>query len=125
MKLLLRRDQKSGLLGRNVTFMLEVRADLTPEERDNIKKYKLGDTMLYQKYEVDPGKGLLGFASRLYLNALNLTIKVDDLVEGKRVECKSIMEMLAAQAQIKEAAEAFKQVLDAASHFGGEEVLAF
>ncbi len=51
MKLLLRRDQKKGLLGGKVTFTLDVRAELAPDEVEHVKKYKLGDTMLYQKIE--------------------------------------------------------------------------
>ena len=59
MKLLLRRDQKSGMLG-GVTFQLEVRADLSADERANISKYKLGKTILYTRGElVDKGAGLL------------------------------------------------------------------
>jgi hypothetical protein len=54
---------------------------------------------------------------------LNLTITVDDLENGKRVECKDILEMLGAESQIREAAQTFKQVLDAAGHFGGEKIL--
>ena len=65
MKLLLRRDQKSGLIGK-ITFTLAVRAELADEEKNNIKKYKLGDTMLYERAKIiDPGSGLLGLASRL------------------------------------------------------------
>jgi hypothetical protein len=54
---------------------------------------------------------------------LNLIISVNDLENGKKIECKDILEMLGAEGQIKEAAQAFKQVLDAASHFGGQEVV--
>ena len=49
---------------------------------------------------------------------------MDDLTSGKRIECKDILEMLAVEDQIKEAAVTFRQVLSAAAHFGGEEVLA-
>ena len=55
---------------------------------------------------------------------MNISVSVNDLVQGKRIECKSILEMLAVEDQIKEAALTFKQVLNAASHFGGEEVIA-
>ncbi|MND07854.1 hypothetical protein D3C83_301130 [compost metagenome] len=54
---------------------------------------------------------------------INLTISVNDLENGKQVDCKDIMEMLAVEVQIKEAAQNFRLVLDAASTFGGEEVL--
>ncbi len=54
---------------------------------------------------------------------MNLSITVQDLLGGKRVDCKDIVEMLAVEEQIKTACQTFKQVLDAAAHFGGEEVL--
>lgn len=123
MKLLLRRDQKSGMIG-GVTFTLDVRAELAEEERTNIRKYKLGKTVLYSRGEiVDPGKGLLGLASRLAFKMTNISVTVDDLVDGKRVDCKDIVEMLAVEEQIKEAAKTFKQVLEAAARFGGEEIV--
>lgn len=123
MKLLLRRDQKSGLLGK-VTFTLSVRAELTDEEKTNIKKYKLGDTMLYERSKIiDPGSGLIGLASRLAFKMINLTISVNDLEGGKQVDCKDIVEMLAVEEQIRVAAQTFRSVLNAASTFGGEEVL--
>jgi hypothetical protein len=126
MELLLRRDQKSGMMGMgSITFILEVRARLTNEEQTNISRYKLGKAVLYTKGEIlDPGKGLLGLASRLAFKAMNISVSVDDLSGGKRIECKDIVEMLAVEGQIKEAAQTFKQVLEAAAHFGGEEVLA-
>jgi len=121
--LLLRRDQRSTMMG-NVSFSLEVRADLTPDERANIAKYKLGSSLLYTRGEiVDRGAGLLGLASRLAFKALNISVTVDDLAGGKRIECKDILEMLAVEGQIKEAALTFKQILEAAAHFGGEEVV--
>ncbi len=124
MKLLLRRDQKSGMLGvGKITFILGVRAELTEQELTDIKKYKLGDTMLYEKDKIAGGSGLLGVASRLALKMLTLTISVNDLTSGKTVECKDILEMLAVEEQIKEAAETFKAVLTAAAQFGGEEVI--
>ncbi len=126
MKLLLRRDQKSGLLGGSITFTLNVRAELTSEELQNIKKYKLGKTMLYERVKLaDPGSGLLGLASRLAFKAMNLTVSVNDLTDGKQIECKDVVEMLAVEEQIREACQTFKAVLEAAAHFGGEEVFEF
>jgi hypothetical protein len=123
MKLLLRRDQKSGLIGK-VTFTLAVRAELTDEEKSNIKKYKLGDTMLYERDTMaERGKGLLGVASRLAMKMMNISVSVNDLSDGKKLDCKDIVEMLAVEDQIKEAAQTFKSVLQAAATFGGEEVI--
>jgi hypothetical protein len=123
MKLLLRRDQKSGFTGK-VTFSLTVRAELSEEEKSNIKKYKLADTMLYERDKMaDGGSGLLGLASRVAFKMLNISVSVKDLSDGKVIEVKDIVEMLAVEGQIKEACETFKAVLTAAAHFGGEEVI--
>ncbi|MEJ0019685.1 MAG: hypothetical protein WDN25_24655 [Acetobacteraceae bacterium] len=124
MNLLLRRDQRSSMMG-NAVFSLEVRAEITADERRYIDRYKLGKSVLYSRGEiVDPGKGLLGLASRVAFKAMNISVTVEDLAGGKRIECRDILEMLAVEEQIKEAAQTFKQVLEAAAHFGGEEVLA-
>jgi hypothetical protein len=131
MKLLLRRDQRAGMLGK-VLFALEVRADLTPDEQANVAKYKLGETMLYQRFaEIAPGHvsdGYLGptvttFLTHVARDAMNVEIKVADLAGGRRFEFKDIREMLAAQAAITQAAKVFKAVLDACATFGGEEVV--
>jgi hypothetical protein len=124
MHLLLHRDQRWSLMG-SVIFQLDVRAALTTEELESIRRYKLEKTTLYARLELtDQGSGLLGLASRLTFKAMNITVSVDDLMNGKRIECKDIVEMLAAEEQIKEAAATFKQVLNAALHFGGEEAIA-
>jgi hypothetical protein len=123
MKLLVRRNQRSGLLGKMI-FTLEVRADLSQEERGAIDKYKLGDSVLYEKNTIiDPGTGLLGLASRLAFKAMNMSVSVKDLVNGKKLECKDIVEMLAVEDQIREAGKTFNAVLKAALNFGGEEVI--
>jgi len=123
LKLLLRRDQRSGMMGK-VVFSLEVRADITNEEKANIQKYKLGETELYASHELlDKGSGLLGAASRLAFKAMTISVSVKDLTGGKKVECKDIVEMLAIEDQIREAAKTFAQVLAAAAQFGGEEVV--
>ncbi len=124
MNLLLRRDQRKGLIGK-VVFQLDVRAEISKEEMSSIERYRLGDTVLYTKAELtDRGSGLLGLASRLAFKAMNISVSVNDLVNGKRIECKDIVEMLAVEDQIKEAAATFKAVLNAAVHFGGDETIA-
>lgn len=123
MKLLLRRNQRQGMLGK-VTFTLEVRADLADEERAAIDTYRLGDTVLYERNTlVDPGSGLLGLASRMAFRAMNMSVSVNDLVHGKKLECKDIVEMLAVEEQLREAAKTFSAVLHAARRFGGEEAI--
>lgn len=125
MNLLLRRDQRSSLMGK-VVFQLDVRAEISKEEMASIQRYRLGDTILYTKGQLveGSGSGLLGLASKLAFKAMNISVSVNDLANGKRIECKDIVEMLAVEDQIKEAAATFKQVLNAAVHFGGEEAIA-
>lgn len=124
MKLLLRRNQKSGMMGMgSIVFSIDARAELTPPEAENVKKYKMGKTMLYKKFDVEGGRGLLGLASRLAYKMLNIEITIDDLVGGKHVECKDIVEMIAVEEQIREACQNFKAVLDTAAHFGGEQII--
>lgn len=122
MKLLIRREQRAGMLGKMI-FTLDVRADLSADEKERIRKYKLQDTELYGSHEITGGSGLLGVASRLAWKAVTLNLTVKDLEGGKRIEVKDVVELLAIEEQIREAARTFKAVLDAASHFGGEEVL--
>jgi len=52
-----------------------------------------------------------------------ISVSVRDLASGKTVECKDIVEMLAIEDQIKEAARTFAAVLAAAASFGGEHVV--
>lgn len=123
MRLVLKRGQKSGILGKTI-FSLDVRAELRDDEIENIKRYKLGDTELYSSHDMtDRGSGLLGVASRLAWKAVVLRITVNDLASGKRVEAKDIVEMIAIEEQIRQAAQTFKLVLDAAATFGGEDVI--
>lgn len=125
MNLLLRRDQRAGMMGMGgVIFTLDVRAELTDDELHDIRRYKLGKSLLYTRGElIDKGSGLLGLASRLAFKMTNISVTVDDLVGGKRIECKDIVEMLAVEEQLREAATTFKQILYAAAWFGGEEVV--
>jgi hypothetical protein len=123
MKLLLRRDQKSGMLGK-VSFSLDIRAELSEDEKANIKKYKLGETVLYQRKQIeDKSSTIMGQLSMVAQHMMNLTIYGKDLADGKRIECKDIVEMLAAESQVKEACQTFSNILKAAATFGGEEVI--
>ena len=123
MFLVLRRDQRKSLMGK-VVFQLDVQAEIAPEELECIARYRLADTVLYTKAELtDRGSGLLGLASRLAFKAMNISVNVRELVQGKRIECKDILEMLAVEGQIREAAQTFKAVLNAATQFGGEEAI--
>lgn len=123
MKLLLRREQRSAIIGSKPVFVLHVRADISAAEQADIAKYKLGDTELYASHEIKAGTGLLGAASWLAYKAMTINVTVKDLTGGKKIECKDIVEMLAVEEQLKEAGKTFAHVLAAAAQFGGEEVV--
>ena len=127
MKLLLSRSERSSSVLGNPIYILNVRADLTDEEKGWITKFKFGKSMLYSrkgKPNFDAATTTAtGVGAILLHYATDMTVSVNDLVNGKRIECKDIMEMLAAEAQIKEAAQNFGSVLKAAAQFGGEEVV--
>jgi len=123
MQLHLSRSQKSGMMG-GVKFTLTMKASLTPEERQNVDKYKFGDELLYEQGsdKMAAAKSTLGLvAARL----MQLRVTVGDLVRGKSLECKDIVEMLEAEAAIKHAAQNFHIMLTAAAKFEGEEVITF
>lgn len=120
MKLVLQKDQKKGFTGK-VTFSLSAKAELTSEESSNLSNYKMGKTMLYSNMN-ERGSGLMGMVSRA---AMGIEITVDDLVQGKTVECKDIIQMIALEDQMKEACKNFKMVLDTMATFGGEEIVEF
>ena len=127
MKLLLRRNQKAGMMGMGkIVFSLEVRAELTPEEQANVDKYNMGDVLLYSRKEFSgPTEGIKGLGAALMFRMTNLSIQVDDLRKGKKIDCKDIVEMMAAEQQVREAAATFKGVLEAAAGFKGEEIVEF
>lgn len=130
MELLLSKSQEKGLLGMGaVSFILDVKAKLTSEEADLVKRYKMGDILIYEKLPVSDlakvtgglASGLLAVASKV----LKLQFKVSDLVNGRQVKCKDIGEMISAHEQIESAAENFYNLLMAATHFEGEEVISY
>jgi len=123
MQLLLRRDQRSGMIGK-VTFELDARVEISEAEKAHVKKYKLGRDVLYEKIKMDlTGSGMIGVAARLASKAVNIKVTVDDLVGGKHFECKDIIEMSAIEEQLREACEMFKVILDTCAQFGGEEII--
>lgn len=103
-----------------IKFILGARAELTPEEAQNVKTYDLGGTMLWNMESINPAAAEAGFLKRL---TKTYTIFIRDLTNGTQIECKDIAEMLSHEAALKDACETFKAILDAAAKFGGEEVI--
>ena len=127
-ELLLSKSQKSGLMG-GITFVLNVRAKLTDEETELVRRYKLGKILVYEKLPVSDAvasmSGGRAFLTAVASKAFKLQMMVDNLVGGRMVECKDIGEMIAAHEQIEQAAENFYNLLMASKNFEGEEVITY
>jgi hypothetical protein len=130
MELLLSKSQEKGIMGLGaISFILDIKTKLTAEESELVRLYKMGDILIYEKLPVSEmakvtgglASGLLAVASKV----LKLQFKVSDLVNGRTIKCKDISEMIAAHEQIQSAADNFYNLLMAAKHFEGEEVISF
>lgn len=134
MQLVLRRSQKTtGMLSKSVSFCLDARAELTPEERSNVDKYKLGGLVVYnsaaaeaQLAKVAAGmaggsmlKGAVGFA----MSKFTLIITVDSLTRGQHIECKDLDELLGAEEAIQSACQSIRRYIDIAQTFDGREIV--
>jgi len=112
MKLRIRRDQaaKKGLLGghKGMRFSLSCRVEISPEEDELIRKYKVHEYPLTWR-ETDRG------------NVPGLTVQ--DLTTGYNVELDDVGTLLSNEEVIKEACNDFKNLLTVMSTFGGEEVI--
>ena len=156
MQLKLKRSQRAGgMLGGKVIFVLDARAEPSPEEAALIKKYSLGKMNVYDSdarkkhqasatghfdnasggpiFAVPTGKGIAasmwsnarGLASSAMM-ALSLSVTVDSLIAGQHIECKDLNELLGAEGAISEACKNTKAYLDVAVTFDGrEEVVEF
>lgn len=130
MELLLSKSQEKGMMGLGaVSFILDIKTKLTPEEAELVKRYKMGDLVIYEKMPVSEmakytkgvAMGVLAIANKVF----QLQFKVNDLVNGRQVKCKDIGEMISAHEQIESAAENFYNLLMAAKNFEGEEVITY
>ena len=126
MRLHLHRSQRmSGLMSKTAVFSLEARVDISDEEIAHIKKYKMGQEVLYAKERIAGSSEakLSSIARNLASAATALTVRIDDLVRGTKVECKDILDMMAVEEQIVSACQTFKSILASMAHFDGEEVI--
>jgi hypothetical protein len=128
MKLTLRRSQAStGILSKTVQFSLNAKVQLSDQEAADVKKYKMGSEIIYSKdrmgYNEHANDSAGGMARNLAAIAAAITITVDDLVRGKTINCKDILEMMAIVEQVKGACGNFKAMLEASAQFEGEETI--
>ncbi len=129
MELLLSKSQKSGMLSSTITFILNIKTKLTDEEMALVKKYKMGKEVVYEKLPITAAAagmgGIAGALTSITAKALKLVFTVDDLVKGRTIECKDILDMIAAEQQIRDAADGFWGILQASKNFEGEEVVTY
>lgn len=129
MELLLSKSQKSGMLSGSITFILNIKTRLTDEEMALVKKYKMSKEVVYEKLPITAAAagmgGIAGALTSITAKALKLVFTVDDLVKGRTIECKDILDMIAAEQQIRDAADGFWGILQASKNFEGEEVVTY
>jgi hypothetical protein len=137
MQLKLRRSQRSaGMLGRSVMFMLDARLELTEEEAANVKKYGLGDEVIYnsaasqnhaeaaaEAVARDSVGSFLNVLAQAAMHRLSLNITIDGLVRAQHVECKDLAELIAAEKAIRQAAHTTRAFLETARTFDGREIV--
>ncbi len=129
MKLRLNKSQRTAGLAKKVVFTLGAQVDLSAQEQDYVNRYKMGKEIVYSKERVqverDDYASAKGIMRNLSALALNLKISVNDLVTGRTIECKDILEIIDAEESIREACKGLKGMLDACSGFEGEEIIEY
>ncbi len=144
MQLKIQRSQRvGGVLGNTVVFCLDVRADYSPEEQSNIRRYKMGSHVIYnsraaqkhlaradaQNSRVREGTwgGLAaGWAvglSSLAMAKMSLNISIGSLGQGHHIECKDLDELLEAEDTVRNACKNVTRYLEIAETFDGSEVV--
>ena len=132
MQLKIQRTQRmGGVMGGTVVFCLDVQADYSDQEADNIAKYKLGKQVVYNSRaskrhldkldEANDGsaKGYIKGAVSLAMAAMNLNISINSLGRGQHIECKDLEELLEAEEAVMVACRNVKRFLDTAATFNG------
>ena len=122
-----RRSQRRTFFG-GVGFSIHFIAELSPEARDAVSCYKFGKVILFEKDLKNKLMTLNVFKLAWRLLILILTrsrwqIRVNDLVKGRTISSKGIIEMLETEEEIKKATKTFAEILRAAAWFGGEELI--
>ena len=145
MQLKLQRSQRmGGVLSGTVVFCLDVRADYTADERDNINKYKLGGQVIYSSQAArkhferaekhlartrnmrdlkDQAGGFAHGAFSLALAKMSLNISIASLGRGHHIECKDLSELLDAEDTVRDACKDVTRYLQVAETFNGSEVV--
>jgi hypothetical protein len=126
LQLKIKRSQAAGRVG-GVQFNVHFIAELSSDAQQAVSHYRFGKTVLYQKpIELKLSFNMLIAVWRvlwLWLTRSRWQITVNDLMKGRTVKCRNILEVLDVEKDIRAAAEIFADILRTASWFGGEEVV--
>jgi hypothetical protein len=147
MQLKIRRSQRTaGITGSKIIFSLDARVEPKAEDAELIRKYKLGNAVVYDSAarrqhseavgahaEATRGASTAGILYRVARTsisaaaaALSLRVTVDSLISGVHIECKDLEELIDAESAIVEACKTVKSYLDIALTFDGrEEIVEF
>jgi len=144
MQLKIQRSQRAGgLMGGAVFFCLDVRADYSPEEKHNIRRYALGGQLVYSSHAArkhsanadahlertqsgTAGERWAGLARGTLshiLSRLSLNISIASLGRGHHIECRDLQEMLDAEDLVRGACKNVTKYLEVASSFDGSETV--
>lgn len=129
MKLLIRRDQKSGVFGKS-KYTLYVRAQLTDTEAAIVRKNRLENELLlyfdkdahssgYFRQKKDEG-GFMGLAASLIRD---VSLTVGKLIEGTTFACDNVGQLLSVENEAVRSAMQLKRYIIAAATFGGEDAI--
>ena len=123
-------------MGGKTIFQLNIRAEYTPQEREEINKYKLGGEVVYSSeaakrhaanasahLDAGGGRGLAKGLMSAALASMNLNITLASLQQGHQIECKDLHELVDAEQALISACENVKSYLEAAAAFDGREVI--
>ncbi|MCR2833497.1 hypothetical protein [Parerythrobacter lacustris] len=136
MQLRIKRSQRDGGLTKSTAiFCLDARAEFTPQERNDLRRYKLQNLVIYNseaaKGYLDRGsssedgsvRGSLKNLAFSALASMRLNITVASLERGQHVECKSLDEVLACEEALHQACNNLRGYLDVVATFDGREVV--
>ena len=130
-------------MGNTVFFCLDVRADYSPEEQGNVRKYALGSQVIYNSKSArkhleragshldrvasdslrDKAAGLARGSLSLVMARMSLNISIASLGRGHHIECKDLEELLEAEDTVRTACKGVTRYLEVAGTFDGSEVV--
>ena len=144
MQLKIRRSQRTGgVIGNTIFFCLDVRAEYSSAEQNDIRRYRLGGEVIYnssaaRKHLDQAGAhldrtqsggvgeragGLARGVFSLALAKMQLNVSIASLGKGHHIECKDLGELLEAEDTVRTACKGVTRFLEAAATFDGSETV--